>query len=132
MNTAIKYDDRVFYAEDSENLEDILSAMRKRWETIFTPGHGIAEIARELRNVALMAWLPAKNNIPVSGDTIESFRAIFMFVKHSVLANSNRADISPRERASLEKSNLRLAKAIAILDIANDPGIASLFPFSEN
>lgn len=132
MNTCIYFDEKPFPGEDEQNFAALVQPMLDSWLPAFRsfeakPGK-IDEILPILGHAALMAWLPAKNNIAVEQSVIESFREIFKIARHKILENPDFPPLSDRDRASLERANMRLAKAITILDLANDPGIAELFP----
>lgn len=131
MNTAINYDEQPFEKEDQENFADIISSMLASWLDLFrhrevNPEY-VSKTLPVLGNAALMAWLPARSNIPVDQAVIEGFREIFKITRHEILENPAYDFLSYEDRNKYEKFNMRLAKAITVLDIANDAEIAEIF-----
>lgn len=136
MNTAIQFDELTSENEDQENYEQMISPMLEGWLPVFRQAlnadkQNLPILHTSLKNVALMAWLAAKGNIPVSRQIIDGFREIFLIIRKNVLENQPGCNMTAEIRTQLEKSNMRLAKAITILDLANDPDIAALFPNAE-
>lgn len=135
MNAAISYDEQPFQREDQLNFAGILQPMLASWLALFRRAAIAPEYVRDtlpvLGNVALMAWLPAKSHIPVDQDIIENFREIFKITRHNILENPAGAALKHEERERYERFNIRLAKAITVLDLANDKEIAGIFTSAE-
>lgn len=131
MNTAINYDEQPFPGEDQQNFAAIIQPMLTSWLASFRRAadnpEDVPETLPALGNAALMAWLPAKGNIPVDQAIIEGFREIFKITRHKILENPACASLIEGEREKYERFNMRLAKAITVLDIANDKEIAGIF-----
>lgn len=135
MNTAINYDEQPFQGEVQENFAEIIQPMLASWLDRFrlienNPEY-IPNVLPELGNVACMALLPALGNIPVDQTIIEGFREIFKITRHNILESPACTFLTQEERNKYERSNMRLAKAITVLDIANDQEIAEIFTSAE-
>lgn len=129
MNIAISgYD---IPADESGNIFEqilipLIDAVKMEIDINHIPRLMIANMLPNLRKISFMAFISVKYNIPVRQEVIERLRMIYKYLDAG-MDKSIRIEISEDAPQEFEKIEKRLAIAISILDIANDPGIQALF-----